>query len=123
APDPRASGEPRWRPAPAQAVGAGGPGARLQLRLLPLEKGLRAEEALPGAHEEYLSARRHPPQLPQAPRPGPPAGVLVRYLPAPLRAGAGLRVRAAARSTRGCRTSRAPAPGPGPARRGAGCPA
>ena len=58
--------------------------ARLQFRFLRMEEGLRAAQALPGAHEEDLPARRHAAELPQAPRPRRATRVLVRHVPAPV---------------------------------------
>src|SRR5690606_13704343 len=79
--DPRAPGK-RSRRAPCeQARRTGQAGARVQPRFPGVEEGLRAEEALPGAHQDALPARRHPVELPQGTRPRAPPRVLVRKVP------------------------------------------
>src|SRR6476620_3366695 len=50
-----------------------------------MEEGLRAAQALPGAHQAVLPAGRHPPELPQTPGARAAACVLVRDVPARLR--------------------------------------
>ena len=59
----------------------------VQFRLPRMEEGLRAEEALPGAYEDDLPARRQAPGVPQAPGPRAAPRLLLRGLPETLSAG------------------------------------
>jgi endonuclease-8 len=52
---------------------------------LEWKKAFVLAQALPGAYQAVLPARRHPPELPQAPGARAAACVLVRDVPAPLR--------------------------------------
>src|SRR5690606_32220943 len=73
----------RSRRAPCEkARRTGQAGARVQLRFRGGEEGLRAEEGLPGGHQDALPARRHPVELPEGPRPRALARDLLRKVPA-----------------------------------------